>query len=366
MADTWRVLSHPRGEWIIETGKGRVAVGPALGRLLQPLDGQAPGEEEIRRHLQVHGSNGPGIVGPEAAAQVSRRLVRILAGRGGGDRGAGRRPVWLRVPLLPATLVGRLVRPLGVLASSRILGAQAAAGVALYLASSALGRWRGWPTGWALVAGLGLFFLTALWHELGHAAALRREGYPPGRVGLGVLFIVPVLFADVSAVAALPRGGRLRVDLAGMAFQLVAGGALGLAGAAWESAPLQLASGLALAGVLWSLIPFIRADGYWALADGLGLDNLEDPLPAGRGRRLLLFMLLHRLANGLFLVLVGLWVPLRLYGWVLRLSGWSGLDPTWLLLPGAIFTGLAWRGLVRRLFLLYAGSRLDVLSLPRR
>ena len=69
---------------------------------------------------------------------------------------------------------------------------------------------------------LGVFLVTALAHELGHAAALAREGWPPGSVGVGLLWVLPVGWCDVSAVALLPRRGRVRVDLAGVAFQLAA------------------------------------------------------------------------------------------------------------------------------------------------
>jgi len=39
----------------------------------------------------------------------------------------------------------------------------------------------GGPVTWPAV--LALFLATAVWHELGHAAALRRGGYPPGGIG---------------------------------------------------------------------------------------------------------------------------------------------------------------------------------------
>jgi hypothetical protein len=182
-------------------------------------------------------------------------------------------------------------------------------------------------TGW--LAGFTLILLTALWHELGHAAALQREGYPPGAIGVGILFVIPVLWADVTAVAALPRKRRLRVDLAGVCFQLGAGG-LCVVGAATEG-PGKAIFGMgafgALAAVVWSLLPFMRTDGYWALCDLLELDDLDRPPSAGSSRFLSWFVALFRVANGLLLCFVVVWVPKRIFAMVLQTADLAGFDP---------------------------------------
>ena len=103
-----------------------------------------------------------------------------------------------------------------------------------------------------------MFLLTALWHELGHAAAIARYKYPPGAIGAGLLFVIPVLFADVTAVGVLPRAGRLRVDMAGVIFQFGLGGALALIGLVGNTNGLLGGAWLALLAVGWSLFPFGR------------------------------------------------------------------------------------------------------------
>ena len=208
-----------------------------------------------------------------------------------------------------------------------------------------------------------------VFHELGHAAALKRQGYPPGGIGLGVLFVIPVLFADVSAVAVLPRGGRLRVDLAGVCFQILAGGFLFGSGAFLPGRPfgrlLQLGGVLALPAVAWSLLPFIRADGYWFLADLLRLTDLEQPVPPGRGARLRVFLVLHRLANAGFLLLVGVAFPLRYLGFLACpgiLTGASLFLVRVLAMAAVLWL---WFGLGRRLFLLLRSCLADLAGLLR-
>ncbi|MBK7769420.1 MAG: hypothetical protein IPI48_02505 [bacterium] len=180
------------------------------------------------------------------------------------------RPAWpLRCPLVPAGAVRRAAALAAPLASTRGLAFMAAAGLT---AVACLRPWEGPPR--LSPAALGLFAAGALWHELGHAAALRREGYAPGGIGLSLFVCVPVLYADVSAVRLLPRGGRLRVDLAGLAFQAGAAGALAVAGAA-EGVPVAVTAAARAAAVAtllalgWALLPFPRSDGSWALRDYL-------------------------------------------------------------------------------------------------
>jgi len=367
LAGRWRIISHPQREWIIQAGRARCAVGPDLGRALLPLDGQAPDQEAVRRCLakagRDHGPTG------ETVAELSVRLVRILAGPPSGRSFAGRRAIWLRVPLVPAWLVQRLAGFFGPLAGSRSLPLAAGAGLLGYLAGASAGTLTG-PRSWHESAGgLLLFLATGIFHELGHAAALKRQGYPPGGIGLGVLFVLPVLFADVSAVAVLPRGGRIRVDLAGVCFQILAGGLLFGTGTFLPGQPfgrlLQLGGVLALPAVAWSLLPFIRADGYWFLADLLRLTDLEQPVPPGRTARLRVFLVLHRLANAGFLLLVGVAFPLRYLGFLARPGILTGASLFLVRVLAVVAVLWLWFGLGRRLFLLLRSCLADLADLLR-
>lgn len=220
-----------------------------------------------------------------------------------------------------------------------------------------------WDLGTA-AAGLGLFLLTAIWHELGHAAALARSGYPPGGIGVGVLFVIPVLFADVTAVGVLPRAGRIRVDVSGTIFQLGLGGVfMALAGWSIFAPALVLAASSALLAISWSLFPFIRSDGYWLLCDLLGLVDLDRPPSKPMSKLLRVFLVGYQLTNAAFLLLIGVYFPLRMIGLLLGLAHRLGipLDSTavkWLVpAAGLAFMGMMGIGIARRIVVLVQSAR---------
>ncbi len=116
-----------------------------------------------------------------------------------------------------------------------------------------------------------------LFHELGHAAGMRHVGQPPHEIGFGFYLIFPVFFANVSNAWLVDRHSRFVVNLGGIYFQLLASVILYIGIALTEGhtqAWLSLAFKSNLATALFVLIPFIRNDGYWLLADFLGLHDL--------------------------------------------------------------------------------------------
>lgn len=139
-----------------------------------------------------------------------------------------------------------------------------------------------------------LFIASLLAHELGHAAACVRYGAAPGPIGATMYLMYPALFADVSTAWALNRRQRVAVDLGGTYFQLIVatGYVIAYYATGWE--PLQIALLLIGAACMLSLNPILKFDGYWVVADALGITNLgEVPFRLGaamwarlRGRRL--------------------------------------------------------------------------------
>ena len=359
------IVSHPTGPWLVKAGNIMYAVPPRLGRALRPLAGQLPDRREIRQCL-AEVRQGDELSKPEIETWVCE-LSRALApnpnptnGRAGLRR-AGRSLRW-RVPLVSAPLVRRLAGILRRLAGNRGLALMATLGVGGYLVAGSGQVGFSWDLR-TMAAGLGLFLLTAIWHELGHAAALARSGYPPGGIGAGVLFVIPVLFADVTAMGALPRAGRIRVDISGMIFQLGAGGVLmalagwGGADRAWTPA-VALAGSSALLAISWSLFPFIRSDGYWLLCDLLGLRDLDRPPSRPASRRLRVFLAGYQLANAAFLLMVGIYFPWRIVGLLLGLAYRAGIPQDspavkWLAAAmGLAFLGMMGAGVVRRITVL--------------
>lgn len=343
----------------MQVGRRRWALRADLGQALNGLSGPVPDQETIQRQLAARGWS------EERSRRTAEVLMEML---GSQDRSCrGRQPLWLRMPLCPTGWTQACARKVEFLTDWPALLVGATAGLGGLLWALLSDRRQVPLEGPAILLGITGFFLTALWHELGHAAALRRGGYPGGGIGLGVLFIIPVLFADVSAVALLPRNDRLRVDLAGVVFQLAAAGLLAAAGCWWSHPVLgpagNLAAWLALTAGIWSLLPFIRADGYWFLCDLLKLEDLDRPVPRHRSRWMRGFLIAHRLANALFLMAVGVALPLKLHGLLVMLTGWigwSGYPATGLTV---VFAAVAWWGLMRRLLLLSSSCRIDLLRL---
>lgn len=216
-----------------------------------------------------------------------------------------------------------------------------------------------WP---ASLGALLLFLVSAIWHEMGHAAALARRGYPPGRMGLGVMVVIPVLFVDVTAIGLLPPPRRISVNAAGVCFQAGLGGMYVFmgesAGGGWFRDAGQLAAGSVLAAILWSLWPFIRSDGYWLAADLLGVPGLDRPLSSRTTRVARLGVLAHRIANLIFIVAIATVIPGAL-GTRLVGAGPPGIA------IAVLVTGLVWWGAVVRTMRLAATIRRDFLVRPK-
>ena len=338
MSAVFSLVPHPEGPWLLRVDGRSYLLSPDLGRKLEHLAGRFDPE---RARLVLTEDELVAVRVLLAGEGYHRHRSQGFQGRANrrgaetGHHSSWRRVVWPRLPLLPAPLVESLSRVLRPLATPAVLLAMVGVGAATYATGFALAEAAA-PAGAmgtaTLVPALILFLLTAVWHELGHAAALLRQGYPPGTVGVGLLVILPVLYCDVTAAAALPRRGRLQVDGAGMAFQLSAGGLLFLLGRGLDVAAWQLAGISALAATLWSLMPFLRADGYWLLCDLLGRTDLESPLaedelpPSRRaGRLLAMCLILYRVGYTLFLLAAAVWLPWRLLRFIpLREWLWQG------------------------------------------
>jgi putative peptide zinc metalloprotease protein len=121
---------------------------------------------------------------------------------------------------------------------------------------------------------LGLTFLSAGFHELGHAAACKYSGAAPGAMGVGIYLVWPAFYTDVSDSYRLDRRSRLRVDLGGLYFNAifaVATVALSVL-VGWDALLLVVAA--QLFQMVRQLVPVVRFDGYHVLADLVGVPDL--------------------------------------------------------------------------------------------
>ncbi|HET7725667.1 MAG TPA: hypothetical protein VFK68_13595, partial [Propionibacteriaceae bacterium] len=116
--------------------------------------------------------------------------------------------------------------------------------------------------------------VAALVHELGHAAACRYGGAAPGRIGVGVYIVYPAYFTDVTDAYRLSRAGRIRTDLGGLYFNAWTVLALGAGYLVTGSPLLLLTTAMLQVQMVQQLVPAVRFDGYYVLADIAGVPDL--------------------------------------------------------------------------------------------
>ena len=121
---------------------------------------------------------------------------------------------------------------------------------------------------------LGLTLVSTLFHECGHAAACRYGGARPGVIGVGFFVMWPAFFTNTTDAYRLGRAGRVRTDLGGVYFNAIF--ALALA-AAYRATGYEVLAGavvLTHVEIIQQLMPSLRFDGYFILADLIGVPDL--------------------------------------------------------------------------------------------
>lgn len=180
-----------------------------------------------------------------------------------------------RLPLLRRDRIVKLVqfltwafRPLVAVTSIALAGAL----VALFAPSYAD---ISFTSGDAVPAYL-LLLLSTFGHELGHASAATRFGAPPREIGFTTYVIYPAFYSDVTDAWRLSRWQRVVVDIGGVYLQLWMVGAFSALYAATGWGPLGMAVWFGLGSIAFQLNPIFKFDGYWVVADALGITNLYD------------------------------------------------------------------------------------------
>jgi len=215
-----------------------------------------------------------------SGADVEAAYNRLRLGLDAIERRGDRRPFgyWLRVPVIPDAVVARVATPL----SAGFRRPVSLALLALMIGIGIVSAIRGFSltvSAGTIIGGYGLFLISLLAHELGHASACRRYGARPSAIGFTIYLLFPAFFSDVDAAWELRRSQRVVVDLGGIYFQLLVGAvyALGYNLTGWQ--PLRAAVLIILVSCLFSINPFFKFDGYWMLGDALGVTNLgQQPL----------------------------------------------------------------------------------------
>jgi putative peptide zinc metalloprotease protein len=118
-----------------------------------------------------------------------------------------------------------------------------------------------------------LLIASAAFHELGHAAALRYGGGRVRSMGVGLYLMYPAFYTDVTDNYRLGRWARVRTDLGGFYFNLVFSLALMSVYHVTGEEFLLLVALLIDLDIAHQCLPFVRLDGYWALADLTGIPD---------------------------------------------------------------------------------------------
>ncbi len=119
-------------------------------------------------------------------------------------------------------------------------------------------------------------------HELGHAYTATKYGCRVQTMGVALLVLFPVLYSDTTDAWRLTsRRQRLAIGAAGMVMELALAA---VATCIWNFLPdgtvrtlaFVVATASWVVGLSINLNPLMRFDGYYLLADWLGVPNLQD------------------------------------------------------------------------------------------
>ena len=296
---------YEQPHWLVCVGGQRyIHATTRLYHALMHADGTRSIEEIARR---VSDDTGDETTGEEVEWLVRNRLEP--AGLVSTDRGpsqpapvpAAPAPLLAikhRLPLLPAKVTAPLLSVLHHLhwPPVAVLAVATAAGINGWLYFGG-GLGRGLQEllqqpAWLLLV-LALQLPLRTFHELGHASALRHWGVRHGVIGVALYVVIPVFYSDVTHSYRLPRRGRIQTDLGGMYFDCVSTVVLFALYALTGQQVLLLAILLVGLAMLTEFTPFMRFDGYYLLADAVGVPEpmslfrplLRDLLPMNWGNR---------------------------------------------------------------------------------
>ncbi|HEV2123631.1 MAG TPA: DUF3105 domain-containing protein, partial [Chloroflexota bacterium] len=135
-------------------------------------------------------------------------------------------------------------------------------------------------TPWLALPVLALTLIAGVFHEFGHAAALRYGGGRARGMGVGIYLIFPAFYTDTTETYRLGRWARVRTSLGGFYFHLIfALGIIGLYLVTGQEFVLLIVL-LINVDIIRQSLPFVRFDGYWALADLTGIPDFFSQMGA--------------------------------------------------------------------------------------
>lgn len=195
-----------------------------------------------------------------------------------------KKPLWIKKDLFSQETVAGLSTRLKRLFAPGIAIplSVAAVGTNIWFLTTLRGGKMPIEGGFYVLLGVLVFFLvSSSFHELGHASACQYYGISHGAVGFGLYMNFPVFYTDVSQVWKLRRRQRIVVNLAGAYFQLLLMLPLLCIYFQTYSPILRFVLITANLNFLITLNPVFKFDGYWVMADLLGVPNLRSRVMEG-------------------------------------------------------------------------------------
>lgn len=245
---------------------GYLRISEATRHFLQRVQ-QGTSFEELARSMRWQ--DGSPLSAEEVESKYRQLTDQIARFEEGGSEPKG--AFWFRRRLVRGATIARLA----ALCSAALRPAVAVVLVAAIVAAVVAATRLVTPTApkqfWLSYA---VFLVSLLVHELGHASACVRFGGKPSDIGIVIYLLYPSFYSDVTVAWEFRRHQRVVVDLAGVYFQLIfgAGCVAVYAVTGWE--PLEGALLFIMGSCLFSLNPILKFDGYWVVADALGVTNL--------------------------------------------------------------------------------------------
>ncbi|MFL5777355.1 MAG: hypothetical protein ACJ761_00300 [Chloroflexota bacterium] len=270
--------------WLISRNGRFIQVSRLLYAVAERCDGEH-GYDEIARLVSEDIKR---WVGPEDVAIIVANLIRsgLVEPPAGvaqapivtSDGAASPLGLRLRLRMLSPRVIDPITAVLRFLYWPPVVLAVLAAGVAaeawLYFSHGvAASIHDAFYTPGLMLGVFAIVTLAAGLHELGHAAALRYGGGQVRGMGVGLYIVYPAFYTDVTDNYRLPRWARVRTDLGGFYFNLLMILALMAIFAATGSEFLLLVVVILNIEVIHQTLPFVRLDGYWALADITGIPD---------------------------------------------------------------------------------------------
>jgi len=275
-------------QWLVERDGHFIQLTEILYRIAE----QANGERTLEDIASLVTENTDWIVTADNVRQlIQTKLVPlglIIPADGSSapkqeDWGGSALQVNLRTRVLSPRLIAPIARVLQVLFAPAVLIpcviVIAAAHAWLYFVHGVADSLRATVyTPGGLLLALALMVVSGVFHEFGHAAALRYGGGSARGMGAGLYLVYPTFYTDTTDAYRLGRVARMRTDLGGIYFHLIF--ALGLVALYFATGQEILLAVVVLIGgdVLYQLMPYFRLDGYWVIADLTGIPDMFSAL----------------------------------------------------------------------------------------